>query len=79
MGKIFELLKPILSILRGFKPQKIDTFNQVIFLMLAYKAFLFYPFGQHIWVIIVDTAYMSLVYMYLIFSCIGERISACWI
>lgn len=37
LTKLFELLRPILFIIRGHKPSKIDTFGQIIFIILIYK------------------------------------------
>lgn len=72
LNKIFELLRPALMVLRGFKPHKIDTFNQVIYIILVYKGFLFYPFGMFSWMVFVDCLYQTFVYVYLIFSCTGK-------
>jgi len=74
LTKIFELLRPVLYILRGHKPHKIDTFNQVLFLILVYQGFIFYPFGVYNWILFVDTLYYTLVYVYLIFSCTGPEL-----
>ena len=35
--KLFELLRPVLSVIRGHTPHKLDTFGQIAFIILFYQ------------------------------------------
>lgn len=41
MSKIFELLRPVLYVIRGHSPHKLDTLGQIVFIILIYKGICF--------------------------------------